>query len=293
MRMIAAEEPLACVAYVYDSTPEGLLTAVFQAYANHEDPQDIVRESAYQPRLGQSVRTVETDSALAERVRRGLVRTTGNDGFSAVLHASLSDDPDAGTIVYRFVRYAMRPGKHRAAIGEITHPAVAPLIALDRSVMNERHLMQQFLRFERLEGNAWFARCSPKASVVPLLMDWFSARFNDVPFMIFDEAHGMAGIYEGSGWRLVETSEVELPAQATDEVAMQRAWKRFYDTASVEARYHPELRRQFMPKRFWKHLPEMDERNGGAMPRDHSLMTPSRSKAGMKLSSAAPPSCQK
>ena len=43
--MIAAEEPLAHVAYVYDGTPEGLLTAVFQAYANHEDPEDIARES--------------------------------------------------------------------------------------------------------------------------------------------------------------------------------------------------------------------------------------------------------
>ena len=36
--MIATEEPLAHVAYVYDGTPEGLLTAVFQAYANHGEP---------------------------------------------------------------------------------------------------------------------------------------------------------------------------------------------------------------------------------------------------------------
>ena len=29
--MIAAEEPLAHIAYIYDGTPEGLLTAVLQA----------------------------------------------------------------------------------------------------------------------------------------------------------------------------------------------------------------------------------------------------------------------
>ena len=68
--MIAAEEPLAHVAYVYDGTPEGLLTAVFQAYANHEDPEDIVQGAAFQPRLDQSVRTIETDAALAERVEQ-------------------------------------------------------------------------------------------------------------------------------------------------------------------------------------------------------------------------------
>ena len=102
----------------------------------------------------------------------------------------------------------------------------------------------------------------------------------------------MAGIYDGSGWQLAQTDEVNLPEKAGDEEMMQQAWKRFYDAVSVDARYHPELRRQFMPKRFWKHMPEMDERSD-ASTGAYSLNTPSRSKAGMKLSSAAPPSCQK
>ena len=64
-------------------------------------------------------------------MKRGLVRATGKAGFNAVLHASLSDDAQAGSVVYRFIRYAMRSNANRAAIGEIAHPAVAPLIALD------------------------------------------------------------------------------------------------------------------------------------------------------------------
>ena len=121
--MIAAEEPLAHIAYVYDGTPEGLLTAVFQAYANHEDPEDIAQGAAFQPRLDQSVRTIETDAALAERVKRGLVRATGKAGFNAVLHASLSDDAQAGSVVYRFIRYAMRPDARRAAIRRASEAA--------------------------------------------------------------------------------------------------------------------------------------------------------------------------
>ena len=45
---------------------------------------------------------------------------------------------------------------------------------------------------------------------------------------------------------------------------MQAAWKRFYDVVAVEARYNPELRRQFMPKRLWKNIVEMHERIPGA-----------------------------
>ena len=47
-------EPLENVAYVYDGSTEGLLTAVFKTYAFHEQPQDIFREGALQPRLGQN-----------------------------------------------------------------------------------------------------------------------------------------------------------------------------------------------------------------------------------------------
>ena len=37
------------------------------------------------------------------------------------------------------------------------------------------------------------------------------ARFNDVPFMIYDEAHRMAGIYDGSGWQLVSNRRSQSP----------------------------------------------------------------------------------
>ena len=119
--------------------------------------------------------------------------------------------------------------------------------------------MMQFLRFEHLEGGLWFARCNPQANVVPLLMDWFSGRFNTQPFVIHDEGHDLAGVYEGSDWYLVRTDRLDLPGPAADERAMKDAWKRFYRTIAVESRYNPELRRQFMPKRLWKNITELQE----------------------------------
>lgn len=297
MNVISSEEPLVDVAYRYDGTLEGLLSAVFQAYASHENPLDITRSEALQPRLGQTVRDISTDIDQALRVQRGIHRTCGQAAFDAITHASLSDKPDAGSIIYRFIRYAMaqnrphnctscprhsrcagphsctmhssgRPDTSRRHGGidilrELTHPAVEPLLCLDRSVMNERHRMQQFLRFEHMENGVWFSQCNPNASVVPLLMDWFCGRFNTQPFVIYDENHNLAGIYEGKDWYLVKTDRVSLPEYASDEKLMQTAWKRFYDTVSIEARYNPELRRQFMPKRFWKNILEMHERIPG------------------------------
>lgn len=255
------EQPLDNVAYVYDGTTEGLLSAVFQTYALHEQPQDMVREDLLQLRLGQSIRFIDTDAALAQRVKVGICKRAGRSAWEVVLHASLADDPCAGMAVYRFVRFIMtRPAaSNRGLVRDLSHPVAGPVAKLSRSVMNERHLMQQFLRFEHFENDLWFARCNPKANVVPLLMDWFSGRFNEQRFVIYDEVHHVAGIYDGSSWCLARTDEVHMPLHAQDEALMQRAWKGFYDAVSIPARYHPELRCHFMPKRLWRNILEVKE----------------------------------
>lgn len=251
--------PVSNIAYIYDGSTEGLLSAVFLAYANHENPQDIVREGAFQLRLDQSVVYVKTNAQHAERVRKGVVRKSNQKAWEIILNASLSDEPQAGTAIYRLIRLIMsRPVEQNAYIrNELADPVVGPALKLHHAVRNERHFMQELLRFEHFDNDLWFAKCNPNANVVPLLMDWFSARFNTQQFVIYDEVHNVAGIYDGENWVLAETSELNLPAHSSDESVMQSAWKRFYDAVSIPARYHPELRRQHMPKRFWKNILEV------------------------------------
>lgn len=289
---VAVSEIYSDLAYCYDGTLEGLLSAIFAAYANHEDPNDVVPEGMLQPRLGQRISSIETNLSHAQRVQKGVCRQCGRRTFDAVKRASLSELPDAGTAIYRFVRYAMDEQKRRdcahcrkrfscsgadgsgpcpkqrgRALSDITHPMVEPMHRILRSISQECEHIRQFARFEHLrdEGtDVWYARCNPKSSVIPLVMNHFVERFNIQSFIIYDENHHIAGVYEGRTWYLVrtdssDTPELNLPDKAAEEVLVQQAWKRFYRTVAVEARYNPELRRHFMPKRFWKNLTEMQE----------------------------------
>lgn len=278
------EETGTCLAYLYDGTLEGLLTCIFESYAAHEEPTDILKEAEdWQPRIGQISRFIPTDESLAKRVRAGIVRDCGAAAYKAVRTASLADSPEAPMVIYRFVKYAMsqrRPhdctnctkskscpvngamgicprNNQRSVMNQIAHPAVEPILALCRRVANEGEAMRQFVRFEHLENGVWLARCNPNASVIPVIMNWFVERFNTQPFVIFDETHHISGVYDGNEWYLVDSLEPLEFARAEDEQTMQRAWCTFYDTISVEARYHPELRRQFMPKRLWKNITEV------------------------------------
>ena len=264
----AQSEPeiLEDLAYVYDGSLEGLLCAIFEAYARKENPSDVWPEAAAAPRLLQRVSRIDTDTDKAERVRRGLTSRWGRRCFSAIRKASVACGMDAGTAAYRFVRYAMdeHTGR-RSPLSNIAHPAVEPLRSVCRSVSNECERMRQFVRFEHVcsgDAELWFSKVSPKHAVVPLIMGHFVERFSIQAFVIYDEAHGVCGIHDGRDWSLAmiddkEAFEALIPERSSEESSIQDAWRRFYRAVSIDERYNPELRRHFMPKRLWANITEL------------------------------------
>ncbi len=269
------------VAYTFDGTLEGLLSAIFAAYEHHEDPSDITPENLVQLRLSQRISFIETDQEHADRVYRGICKTCGVSAFHAIRKASLSSEPDAAGIAYRFVRYALSCSNGKSALSNITHPAVEPLFKITRAVDNECEKMRQFIRFEHLRDETsdfWFARCNPRDSVVPLIMGHFIERFNAQPFIIYDENHRIAGVYDGQNPFFVRsdddvTGDPVLPPRAQEEAFTQAAWKNFYRAVSIDARYNPELRQHFMPQRLWKNITEMQEDIGKVLSVDRCHKT--------------------
>lgn len=264
--------------FSYDGTLEGLLSAVFAACAARKPGADLAVQGTIQPRLEQEVIVVPTDMDRALRIRRSLIRSHGDAAFDTIRTASASDDPGVGTAVYRFILHALagpsgcaacpRKGscrdvcqkpRYSAILDDLGDPCVWPVAAASRAVLNERHRLEQFIRFKHMDGDVWFARCNPNASVVPLLMDWFIPRFNTQRFVIFDENHLLSGVYDGRRWYLVKGDAIAPPPESDDEHDMEEAWRTFYDSVSIDERYNPELRRSFMPMRLWRNITEVQD----------------------------------
>ena len=131
------------LAYVHDGSIEGLLTAVFLAFERKEYPSDVSASCRFMPRLGQRIVEVETNMELAWRVRAGIIRVCGMETYQCVVAASLSDEPDAGSSILSFVRYAMKRGP-RARFDKAA-PDVERFAEIVRSVRNERHYWVQFM----------------------------------------------------------------------------------------------------------------------------------------------------
>lgn len=242
------------VLFAYDGGLEGFFSLVFHAYARKVFPSDICPLRNMQPRLGQRIEEVQTNLEHAERVRLGLVRCAGYAAFDKVKRAFLSEKPGREASLLRYIERAMNEGHriHR----DTASAEVAAVDALVRSVGGECEKMRQFARFERMENGVYFARINPSANLVYLIMDHFVERFSTQPFVIYDEVHGVAGVYDLSNVSFVQTDELHVPSRAEDEQTFQRLWKAFYDALSNEQRYNPDLRRSFMPKKYWKNITE-------------------------------------
>ncbi len=238
----------------YDDTLEGLLTAIFDSYEYKPAPAMVVGRQ-YQIQLGARVEQVETDPHKADRVETGIRRKLGADCYGQIWAAFLSCEPDKGNVIYQYVRLGMRIGpviRHR-----ITDPRVMALDKLSGLAPKEARYLLQFIRFARMDNGVYYARITPDNDVLALLMPDFADRYRAMPFIIHDVNRRTAGVFDTKEWYLTDTEEFHLPDYAEDERAFQQLWKRFYDAVAIKERINPRLRRQHMPKRFWKNMVEM------------------------------------
>ena len=243
------------------ASPEGIVSAIgiiYLAGCSHR-PLGLHLRGHCQPHLGETVIEAPEDEPLARRVLGGFRRNTSPQDAKRVLYACMSDSPLRAQLVLTFMRRGFdlkEPLYHHRA-----EPALVDVFELAYTVSNECEHARQFVRFHRLTSGVYYARFEPSANVIPLVMGHFSARFNTQPFLIHDPRHNVVGFWDGNATQLVQlcdSKELSLDTTPSEEDRYYHTlWKRFYDSVSIDARTNPDLRRKFMPKRFWKNLSEM------------------------------------
>ena len=152
-------------------------------------------------------------------------------------------------------------------------------------IQRETHRMMELLRFSPNKEGVFVARCAPKYDVLPLLKEYFTARFGETAWTIIDEKRRITlsrrigekaviselppadesffgeFLAESGGENGVDTGGEECAADGTgnfvDRDEWEELWKHYHKTINNESRKNPGLQRQFMPKRYWKYLPEV------------------------------------
>lgn len=262
------------VVYLYDGSFEGLLTAVARAIKGEHAASSIkgiYAKTCYSPELFDRVIECVADEQQAARLREYL-QGLGGDLFSLFCRGYLSEDDEVGLHLYRVLGAALQREKRGGRGGEVaalySDDSVRYLQDLAYRVSHEAHKMSGFIRFRILADGLQYAPFEADHQILPFLARHFRTRLPAVRWILHDVGRDSALYWDGS-----TLCESEIDSAITDhlrrhgelppseltaaECEAQKRWSRFHSAIANGARENRGLQRQFMPRRYWKYLPEM------------------------------------
>lgn len=240
------------IMYLYDSTFDGLMNCIFEAFEQKETPVDI----SYDTHTLLPYRQILTDTDKAHCVKYSIKTKLGKDIYRIVYLAYLSREKGCELDILEFVRFCF---SHKGNASEnMNTPIVLKMFCLAKSVSREQHHIMEFLRFNDYNGNL-IAVINPEYFVLPLIASHFENRFYNENFLIFDENHFAALVHIGKRTEIIPVDEFIVPEFTEEEKKFQTLWKLFYDTIEIKQRRNYNLRRTHLPKRFWKNVTELKD----------------------------------
>ena len=243
--------------YLYDGTWQGFLCCVFRSFEKREQPSAIMTAGAVQQMLFEPV-IINCDKARAKRVSGWLIKQgAGVSGLAKDAFLTCMDQKEVHILHLLHLTHKM--GSLAAnAMGDVQ---VALLRKAVFHMRQEAHLLTGFVRFVE-HGDVLTATVSPKNQVLPRLAVHFVQRFPSERIIICDKVHEQILWCQDGKWGIV-SGKVRFPDTGADEEQWRVLWKRFYDTIGIEGRENHECRRSMMPKRYWKHMTEMENQPEG------------------------------
>lgn len=246
---------------VYDGTFEGLLTAVFEIYERKLYPVKLLKGEWRNSALFEEVIPIVTDEARASRVLRGLRKKLSAAGVQRLYISHMAEIAGEDCNVLGFIRHVFDNDQNIEE--DYGNKYVMRLSEILKMVRREKHRMEAFVRFQRLNDGTFYAAVEPDFNVLPLLIRHFKSRYADQKWMIYDLKRNYGLYYDLHDTQFIEMDFTELnkpvnviAAYSEDEGIYQNLWKNYFTSVNIVSRKNTKLHVRHIPKRYWKHLTE-------------------------------------
>jgi probable DNA metabolism protein len=252
--------------FLYDKTFEGLLTLVFESFRLKANADVILGKRNYQVSLLDNPIEIETDIEKAERVWKGLLTKTSKKSAEMIYHAFLSEMDGVEMWIYKYLKLAFSE-KYDVSVN-YREESVLQIKQIQQSVLREAHRMFMFVRFQRTSANIYFSPIQPVYDVIPLIGKHFKNRFKDQIWVIYDTLRNYGLYYDKKNVQEIKleqqnysksSGKINASLLEEKEETYQILWKNYFDSINIKERKNLKVQMQFMPKRFWNYLPEMNE----------------------------------
>lgn len=248
--------------YICDNSIDGILTGIYDAYADRHPLHDIHLSVSEGMNLSLFTQYIEVvpDAHKAAKVANTLKSRFGQDFYETIYQAAMSGDVpgksamDKADATFETVALALASGDGTKTLLSLGEPCVYRVFELCRATGREAMHLLGFVRFQELENGILFSKIHPKHHVLPILGDHFSDRLPEENFMIYDENRKITLLHPaGEHYFLADADTLDIDAVSrfsADELRMQQLWITFFHSITIDARKNPGLQSQMIPKRF-------------------------------------------
>jgi len=192
--------------------------------------------------------------------------------FYTFIHAWMSELPIekemlafGRKIIAETEKYSTPDDKRRAAqraASDRSDENILTVLNTAAKVQYEIHRMMGLLRFSPDKTGMYTAVFTPDYFILAALKQYFTDRFGDTAWAVIDKKRALR-LYRlpGECAKLVKQDEINF-GNTAEGGGWEDLWRHYHKTINNESRKNLSLQRQFMPVRYWKYLPEMQENTG-------------------------------
>jgi len=246
---------------IYDSTFEGLLTAVFDIYALKLGAVNLQKEGEANAAIFEKVHQVLTDNDRANRVLKGLKEKLSSNGVQRVYISHLAGIANEENKIVGFIRHVFDSSQNIE--GDYANRYVSRISEVVKMMRREKHRMEAFIRFQKLRDNIYYAAIEPDFNVLPMLIKHFKSRYADQKWLIYDIRRKYGIYYDlhdveyiSMDFSSVRSADKVVAVFDEEEETYQHLWKNYFKSVNITSRKNTKLHIRHIPKRYWKHLTE-------------------------------------
>lgn len=237
--------------YLYDSKYSSLIALVIELLKKRIVPFNIKSNDEYEISLLEETIFLEVDKKNLDyfyKLPKRVIRE--------VYYLFLSDHKDKELLIYEFLKNAF---KYKEKVFEYRNiDAVNETIKVSKYVGSEAHKYKGFVRFKCIENKFYYAEIEPNNNIIGILARHFKERLKTEPWMIHDIKRNIYAFYDLKKVSYLK-GDVELEINFKGEENYEDLWKTFFKTIAIKERKNPRCQMNFVPKRYWNHMLEMED----------------------------------
>ena len=244
--------------YLYDGTFNGLMALISKLLFMKNNPDNIKDKYKYSSNLLDNPIELNLDEETNKLNK--FMNLFSLDIIHTIYYIYLSENENKELVIYYFLKNAL---KYQDSVYLHRNlKCVNMAINISSYVGREAHKLKGFTRFKLLKSNFYYAEINPTNNVIQILTNHFKKRLKNEYFLIYDVNHKIYALYDKKDIYYLSSEELislNLELDVKEE-QFEDLWKSFFNTIGIKERENLKVQRNFMPKKYWHYILEMEDK---------------------------------